>query len=751
MRLHFFSARPRCLWPIAFLILTRLGYSEDRIYYGTGTVVYTVQCGTTTHSVTGTAEIVLMVTNNVFTDGFDGEILNPYMLRFPREPAVEPIVAAFEATEYDRRHAFHCSPDAEITMSDASTLICPPVGGQNHVVGGGFSEDGNPGAFDWLIVSVVTHCTGNTCTGTQCSVKTTARWEFLNIPNYNASTCSVFAGRVQDVGGQAVTNANFFVSWLPAFNYCAAPMNEDVFWEDRQELLINSNGNFSTRLKGSGPIRVMSYYSSLYNGYSKVFTVPKSNAVITLIPKALTDFDCVLEVGGTVQAREKTGDSWGAWFDVHPGSQLTSPWEMKTAADSYGLVHMDDAYRKGNIDLGSLGSLSSGVEPSPTYKFIVGVAESTWTVLKFLCSRATDPATNLPIQFRYQNFAVVGGVHGTGFKLASTGGVHMVEVADGLVSVTRTNGPPTWYVPPGRRLKMNETSAWMEDLTSNEWAELVAEAEALGWDMEPCLRTDFSEPALPPWMRKNYGCWGNTPSNILRWTGYHVDDFPFALIGYACSNASIQADARKISGNRTNFLSGFGLHLRSDAVEYNFYEFGISTAGKYYIGRYSNGWWKVLVAETNSSALRAGLGTWNTLKAAAQGTNLSFYANGQLLAMLSDNSLAHGYFGLFTIDDHASTNTDIVEFDNVVLRVDTPDRGEHAPSVFEQKSLSGGACKLSWSGQPAEWYTVKSGSNLLDGFNTIVTQNIRGQFPITTWTSPPSAGPGSQFFRVDQQ
>ena len=748
MRFHCFSVRPYCLWTILVVALACIGYSEDTFYSGTGTVVFTVQCGTTTHSVTGSAEVAMVASNDVYASGFHGKITHPYLFRFPREPAIDPIVATLEYAGFPREHAFSCTEAAEVTMPDDATLICPPVGGQNHVTGGGFSEDG-AGSFDWLVVNVVTHCTGNTCTGAACSVKTTVKWEFRDVPsitvltNYNEYR---FAGRVQDPNGLPLPNKGFLAMHAHGFEVQEAieiwPDNTCDTYYNGGQFSSDDAGRFSVLFRGRGPIRVMGLLNFNYNGYSSLWAVPETNAVIVLIPHSMDEFICVQDTVGQVEARELPD---GPWLPVQAGTTLPpTNYHFRAYSGASATIAVPAGERaQAIVKMQELSEYVYQCAPFEGYTFLESLLGEF--VLQYVSSKSPNP----PGKFELKTSAGIAGSKGTGFRIVATGAVHVFETSDGVVFVTPTNSAQTWNVPPGRRLRTDGASVWMESLASNEWAALAEEVKALACIVEPSLETDFGEGKTPYWMNRTDGSWGVAGSNMLRFAGYRMDAYPFALINYPCADASLQADVRKVSGDAASYVYGYGLHLRSDAVESNYYEFAITRAGHYMIGKYVNGAWVTLVSWRTTNALRTGYGVWNTLKATARGTNLYFYANGQLLKTLGDSSLSNGYFGLCAIEAAASTNTDIVEYDNVVLVAETPNSGTHPPLLFEHTSLPGGARRLSWSGQPAEWYTVKSSSNLLEEFGTVVTQNLRGEFPITTWTAAPPTG--TRYFRIDRQ
>ena len=127
----------------------------------------------------------------------------------------------------------------------------------------------------------------------------------------------------------------------------------------------------------------------------------------------------------------------------------------------------------------------------------------------------------------------------------------------------------------------------------------------------------------------------------------------------------VLVDVCKRAGDTPRSKWGYGLYLRSDGQQQNYYEFIIQSGGQFQIGKGIGGKYMKLASFTKSDALKTGHGQWNALKVSALGNTLSFYANGQLLKTVRDDSIRMGKVGLFAVDAHDSAKPDTVEFRNV--------------------------------------------------------------------------------------
>ena len=123
------------------------------------------------------------------------------------------------------------------------------------------------------------------------------------------------------------------------------------------------------------------------------------------------------------------------------------------------------------------------------------------------------------------------------------------------------------------------------------------------------------------------------------------------------SDFTVEVDLQQLSGLEEH---NYGIVLREQGG--SFYRFGISGAGEYALFKVQNDRWIRLLDLTESTAIRPGSG-FNRLKVTTKGSQISLYANGELLASINDASFAQGAIGLYvekrgTMDVH-------VHFDSI--------------------------------------------------------------------------------------
>jgi serine/threonine protein kinase len=146
--------------------------------------------------------------------------------------------------------------------------------------------------------------------------------------------------------------------------------------------------------------------------------------------------------------------------------------------------------------------------------------------------------------------------------------------------------------------------------------------------------------------------------------GYHEkEDSNWHICGeaaHAYSNAAITVRVNILSGQ-----SGGLLFRASPALfdQYSGYVFEIDSAGHYRISRVSVGIGVPNLTRmkdwTPSPALRQGRNAGNTLQVIAQGSNLSFYANGMFLVQLTDTTYSSGMIAFYATT-HGTTPADVV-------------------------------------------------------------------------------------------
>ncbi len=124
-----------------------------------------------------------------------------------------------------------------------------------------------------------------------------------------------------------------------------------------------------------------------------------------------------------------------------------------------------------------------------------------------------------------------------------------------------------------------------------------------------------------------------TASNLVAW----------GLANRDVADFEVQVEARREDGAEDN---SYGLLFRFEDRN-NFYRFDISGDGFFLVSKFVDGNWNTLVDWTEAPNLNTELGADNILKVSAFGPNITVWANGQPLATVEDDSLAHGNFGFF--------------------------------------------------------------------------------------------------------
>lgn len=177
---------------------------------------------------------------------------------------------------------------------------------------------------------------------------------------------------------------------------------------------------------------------------------------------------------------------------------------------------------------------------------------------------------------------------------------------------------------------------------------------------------DFNDGHAPDWVDDGSGTWA-VSDGVYAMTGNGGDESRFSHYSQELCDFEYQADVRKTAGDSSAYLNGYGLRIRSDGTEENYYQFLIATDGWYTIAESVSGSFTKLADWTFSNDLRTGFDQWNELKIIAAGSILRFYANDQLLETIEDSSLSCGKLGLAAYDASDSDLPDTVEFDNVFL------------------------------------------------------------------------------------
>jgi hypothetical protein len=133
--------------------------------------------------------------------------------------------------------------------------------------------------------------------------------------------------------------------------------------------------------------------------------------------------------------------------------------------------------------------------------------------------------------------------------------------------------------------------------------------------------------------------------------------------GLSFGDVSVEVDVTKLEGPDDN---NFGLICRF-VDDGNFYFFWVSSDGYQAIGKYQNGESSLISADSMefTPVLKAGTET-NHLRADCVGSQLTLYANGELLSTVTDTSFSSGDVGVM-VGTFEEPNLGML-FDNFVVR-----------------------------------------------------------------------------------
>ena len=131
------------------------------------------------------------------------------------------------------------------------------------------------------------------------------------------------------------------------------------------------------------------------------------------------------------------------------------------------------------------------------------------------------------------------------------------------------------------------------------------------------------------------------------------------------SDTRIEVEGTKLAGPEEN---DFGIICRYQD-ENNFYFFTISSDGYYGIAKIVGGTEYLIGMEElgfDEAIIKSGEST-NLIRADCNGSSLALYANGKLLAEVSDSEFSSGDIGLIA-STYEQTGTDVL-FDNLIVRL----------------------------------------------------------------------------------
>lgn len=145
--------------------------------------------------------------------------------------------------------------------------------------------------------------------------------------------------------------------------------------------------------------------------------------------------------------------------------------------------------------------------------------------------------------------------------------------------------------------------------------------------------------------RDEYVTWAN-PNRMTEFTDFEID-----------------VDTRHVAGSLDN---DFGVMVRYQPDDENFYLFEISSDGYYSVKLMRAGQWVNLITWTESEAIETGTGSQNHIKIVCQGNDFVFSVNDIYLDTVTDQAFPSGNIGL-AAGTFSEPNV-IIHFDNVQVR-----------------------------------------------------------------------------------
>ena len=186
-----------------------------------------------------------------------------------------------------------------------------------------------------------------------------------------------------------------------------------------------------------------------------------------------------------------------------------------------------------------------------------------------------------------------------------------------------------------------------------------------------------------------------------------------------------------ILGVETWLVDGTGdnwhLVLCRSKVESNYYAFGISADGYYYIGKWVNGDETPFITPTYSSYINQGVGAVNLIRIECIGSRLNLSVNGHLLDEVTDATFTGGDIALCA-NVISGTFTEVA-FDNIIVTKATgPEEPEPAiPAQFSTYTDEQGLFSISY---PPEWELGLEYIEELEQATEDIISSITSDFPL---------------------
>ncbi|HYJ46500.1 MAG TPA: hypothetical protein VEV81_07785 [Pyrinomonadaceae bacterium] len=178
------------------------------------------------------------------------------------------------------------------------------------------------------------------------------------------------------------------------------------------------------------------------------------------------------------------------------------------------------------------------------------------------------------------------------------------------------------------------------------------------------LKDDFSAPNWPTGDNAFGSFYEDGEYHMKGKPNLYVYMFPFNGANYLSKDADVKVTARSVDGKSPEYGYGLVMHGKTNSnsklVGYGFLVY-TGTGPKYEIVKFEDGNPSTLVKWESAAMLRTGT-TPNQLEVRAQGSQLSFYINGQFVKSITDTSnITDGSVGLYT------SETNEVAFDDMEI------------------------------------------------------------------------------------
>ena len=454
------------------------------------------------------------------------------------------------------------------------------------------------------------------------------------------------------------------------------PLQKVIRWVESDDVdgihsvTTDEDGNFEFNARTTNRI---TFYTSRFGGFHptiKLVDPPDEAVELTLIPKTVgVEYGMLISTFGDVEVEISES---GQWKKATAGMILDIGSRLRTGDD--GQAHLSIPGDRGVAWVEQNSGIEiteTGTEFDPGLKNIFKMIKQLLgtTYYHFYPGGIFSKGLIRPgPRYNVNTPEAIIGTMGTEFGIEVSEDGDVISLAEGRVQVQPKASPATTImVETGERLLVSGANTELQRLNEEEFTQLKSQFRFLERLAHPALEIDFeSTQQMQSWTDDGSDSW-NLSDGIYVMTGTRTGIVTYSYFLEELRDHTFEVDLRKIEGNSPGAFTEYGMRFRSDGTADNYYQFAITTDGFYSVGKMVAGVFTPLIGWTRSEALNLGHGAWNRLKAVAQGVELSFYGNGELLNRVEDSSLSSGKAGLFAKDGASSQPRDTVQFDNVTL------------------------------------------------------------------------------------